>query len=586
MAETRLPLRALIGLWAVASLMLIVFAWPHIAMGDGWDPDDRLRLVQLRDWMGGQGWLDTTQYRLNPPDGGPMHWNRLIEIPLAMIVWPLAPLVGQAMAEQIAGVLVPLAGLGLVMLSAARIAIRISPQDRARPAAIAAAGLTIGASALLIQFLPMRIDHHGWQIVLAMLALAALSGRNDARHGIAIGLALALWLSISLEGLPLALGFFAAMGLVWLFRAEADPRLSAALASFAIATPLLYLATRGFAPPGGCDIIGPAHIGAIAAASLVLAPMTARPATGLAARILTGIAAMAAGTAALLLIDPACASDGFGALDPLVHNYWYENVREGLPVWRQYPGQALSYGAGPVLGLIAFLVLIRQPAHPERRRMILMAGLVLAWSVLVALLVFRAVSTANAIAIPFQAWLAVHLYDKARTLSRPALRVLAIWALVPVVLPGMVLGNIARLASTPAQSTGGANLANARCDTSTNLATLAALPRARILAPFDLGPGILMTTGHSVLASSHHRNAAAMHDQIVIFRSAPKAAHRLIRRHAIAYVVLCPGEPEMRIYARRDPDGLGAMLTKGSHPGWLDPVDLPGSELRIWKVLP
>ena len=33
------------------------------------DTDDNLRLVQVRDWVAGQGWYDLRQHRINPPDG-------------------------------------------------------------------------------------------------------------------------------------------------------------------------------------------------------------------------------------------------------------------------------------------------------------------------------------------------------------------------------------------------------------------------------------------------------------------------------------------------------------------------------------
>ena len=56
------------------------------------------------------------------------------------------------------------------------------------------------------------------------------------------------------------------------------------------------------------------------------------------------------------------------------------------------------------------------------------------------------------------------------------------------------------------------------------------LPNANIVAPFDIGPAILMTTRHSVLASSHHRNAFGMRDQIDLFRSVARKSKSLIDR--------------------------------------------------------
>ncbi len=39
----------------------------------GPDPDDAMRLVEVRDYLGGQGWFDLHQYRLGPDGGTLMH---------------------------------------------------------------------------------------------------------------------------------------------------------------------------------------------------------------------------------------------------------------------------------------------------------------------------------------------------------------------------------------------------------------------------------------------------------------------------------------------------------------------------------
>jgi hypothetical protein len=40
-----------------------------------------MRLAQLRDWLGGQGWYDLTQSRV--AGGYESHWSRLIDAGLA-----------------------------------------------------------------------------------------------------------------------------------------------------------------------------------------------------------------------------------------------------------------------------------------------------------------------------------------------------------------------------------------------------------------------------------------------------------------------------------------------------------------------
>lgn len=48
-------------------------------------------------------------------------------------------------------------------------------------------------------FLPMRIDHHGWQLAFTVLMLAGLIDRNWLRGGIVAGVSSALSIAIGME---------------------------------------------------------------------------------------------------------------------------------------------------------------------------------------------------------------------------------------------------------------------------------------------------------------------------------------------------------------------------------------------------
>ena len=50
------------------------------------DNDSLLRLVEIRDLIGGQGWFDLHQYRMGPQGGFVMHWSRLVDAPIAAII--------------------------------------------------------------------------------------------------------------------------------------------------------------------------------------------------------------------------------------------------------------------------------------------------------------------------------------------------------------------------------------------------------------------------------------------------------------------------------------------------------------------
>ncbi len=160
--------------WAVVSALLVFINWNAISSGRFPDPDDIMRLVQVRDLIGGQGWFDISQTRVDAPGGGvPMHWSRLVDLPLAITILALTPLVGSSTAETIALVAIPLITLGIAMLLAARIAWRLMGDEEATFTSLIVA-LSVP---VLFQLGPMRIDHHGWQIVCALAAVNALMSR-------------------------------------------------------------------------------------------------------------------------------------------------------------------------------------------------------------------------------------------------------------------------------------------------------------------------------------------------------------------------------------------------------------------------
>ncbi len=60
--------------WLAAAAILIAGYGAAALSQDFSEPDNAMRLVRIRDMLGGQGWFDNIQQRLNAPDGTPMHF--------------------------------------------------------------------------------------------------------------------------------------------------------------------------------------------------------------------------------------------------------------------------------------------------------------------------------------------------------------------------------------------------------------------------------------------------------------------------------------------------------------------------------
>lgn len=574
----------LLLIWLAVCAVLVLVTRGQIATGIGWDPDDQLRMVQLRDWLGGQSWFDTTQYRIGEPDSQPMHWPRWIELPLALVFLLLKPVFGAASAETAAMVIVPLVTLGLPMWLVMKIAEPVFDRN----IAILAAALTATAVPIVAQIRPMRVDHHGWQIVLALTALWTMFWPEKRKGGIALGAALALWLSISLEGLPLSAAFVVLLVWRWVVQTEEGVRLFWTLLSFLIASFILYLASQGGfdIAINYCDALSPAHLLACAAGAAVILPAI----RWLPANIMLRVGSLAiAGIAALAVLysfAPQCMGGAFSTMDPIVREYWLVNVLEGLPIWYQNGKTMVTLlGGSIIVGLVSLLYILRTRPDGIDRSKLFVLGYAFLWALLLSLFVQRATAVAAAFALPLMAWAVHQAFVRARALRRPLSRIFATAAVVFLVLPGPLAVALFHAVSEDEEPVE-ISPESLACKSDDSLARLNGLPRSNILAPLDFGPRLLLLTPHSVLATSHHRNDQAMADQIRIFTSSPDVARELLEAHHIGFIVTCQAEPELALYAKKRPEGLWAELANGNKPEWLQPVHIRDNGLLVWRIKP
>ncbi len=571
-------------IWLAVSAVLILVTRGQIMSGIGWDPDDQLRMVQLRDWLGGQSWFDTIQYRIGQPDSKPMHWPRWIELPLAVVVLLLKPLTGAATAETAAMVIVPLLTLGVAMW----LVVKITEQLFDRKVALLAAALMATAVPIVSQIRPMRVDHHGWQIVLALTALWTMFWPDRRKGGMALGAALALWLSISLEGMPISAAFVVLLGWRWVVQTEEGVRLFWTLLSFLIASFIIYFATQGSfdTAVNYCDALSPAHLLACMAGAAVMLPAIKWLPASIALRVGSVAAAGAAALAVFYGLAAQCVGGAFNTMDPVVREYWLVNVLEGLPIWYQNGKTMVTLlGGSIIVGLASLIYIARvRPNQIDRSKLFILAYAFL-WAVLLSLLVQRATAVAAAFALPFMAWAVQQAFARARAIERPGSRILATAAVVFLIMPGpLAVALFNNITGDDGQTK--LNAGTATCKDNASLARLNVLPRSGIVAPFDFGPRILLLTPHHVLATSHHRNDKAMADQIRVFISAPDVAREKLDARDIRYIVACDGEPELEFYAKKHPEGLWAKLAADQKPDWLKPVHIRDNGLLLWKVEP
>lgn len=581
------------GIALAAALLVVLF---HVLSGLSTladfrgDNDNLMRLAEVRDLLGGQGWFDLRQYRMGPDGGFVMHWSRLVDAPIAALVLAGEAIAGsRAAGETAALVLWPAMLFGAALFAILRSARSLGGADAVLPATI------VGGAALhfIGIFAPGAIDHHNVQLVLTLAMIAALTAPAPGLRGGAIaGAAAAAMLSVGMETAP----YVAAGGLVaaMLHLAGADDgrRIAAGFgAAFAAAAAAAFVAT-----------VDPASWGAPACDAYSVAQFAVAMVSGAGLAIAAGVPALSATwtrrLAALALIGsaagglavaffPQCLADPYAGLDPRLQKYWLSAITEAQSlkaVLSTAPAMAVSYYATPALAALMLATGLLTPAGQRREAAIVLAFLAVALAVS-AWQVRGAMFSIPIATIALAAWVARR---RALAAAAPSPRNTLTMALAWLLSINVAWTAAAeRLLPAPKASSAAATPAGRAkaCHRGVDYARLAALPAGGVLAVSNLGAPILRYTHHRVLAGPYHRNVDGNLLAIRAFLEGEPTARAVMRDQGIAYLALCPGNDETRTFAAWAPEGFLAGLGKGEVPAWLDAVDgNEGSALVLYRV--
>ena len=565
----------------------LYYKWGQIRWLALGDTDDNLRFAEVKAWLAGQDWFDLRQHKLAPPDGLNVHWSRIVDLPIAALLLIFEPLFGPFTAARIATAVAPMLALGPALF-AMILTVRRLVHPRAYPIAFA---ILIFAQTCLFMWMPLRIDHHGWQLAMLMLVVAGLADPERRRGGLTTGLATAVSFGIGLELIPMMAIAGASIALRWAWDRSEAARLSAYAISLGGGCALVF---AGFASIDNrqmvCDVLSPVYLSSLLlSAALLLGLSFVRSENrGVRFALLLAVGAIVAGF--FLASFPQCIGRP-EAISPELERLWFSHIREVKPLTTKPWRDALSIGWLPVVGALGAL-----------------CG------------VWRARGTAQ-----LPAWLSVALLSVAATLglgwqSRfgPQAQLLAVfgatalgWQLLPRLLDARssvvriggtllvffalsgLLGQFAAMLPKSSRETGKAKVeakagnVSRRCMTLPALAQINALPTATMLTFVDLGPRLIAMTRHSAIAGPYHRNGAAILDVHHAFRSpSPEVAHDVMKRRGATMLLLCPGMAESTIYQARARGGFYMQLLAGEVPAWLKPVALPAnSPFKLWKMV-
>jgi len=567
--------------WGLFCAWFVYSRWTGIHFFALGDTDDNLRMSQVRALLAGQDWYDLRQHRLA---GSNIHWSRLVDLPLAGLILLFRPLVGGADAERIAVAVAPMLPFLLLLFALALTVRRLVHRDAflLAFAALAFAGLTTG------MFMPLRIDHHGWQLALLATAVAGLADPRRARGGATLGIASALSLAIGLELLIYLAIAGAAVVLFWLVDRDERHRLSAYAATLAGGTALGFLVFASHANRQPvCDALSPVWLSNALLGGAFLFVMAMLSPADWKRRLLIAAAAAAAIAAFHALAWPHCLSRLEG-VSPEVEDLWLSNVREARPVYRHGAQSAALISALPLTGAIGWILLIlrnRSEAGLLRRTLAAaliawVAGLLLLWQTRTGPGA-QMLSVTGAVALVWillPALLASRLVV-VRVLGTVAVVVIGLGAAVP-----LLIDRVAPAKSTPRDRAIGK--ANRQCNSLPAYRPIAQLPKGMVFTFVDYGPRLITLTHHRGVTGPYHRNGEQIADVMNAFRGSPEQARRLLAKYGADYLLICPNSSTTTIFMAEARNGFYAQLNKGQVPDWLQPVPLPAdSPFRMWRVL-
>lgn len=571
-------------IWIATAVGYVTVRWPAIHWLVLGDTDDNIRYLQVKDWLAGQGWFDLRQYRLDPPVGANIHWSRLVDLPIAGLMLFFRAFLDQGLADRLACGIAPLFPLLLLMLSLGFIGRRLAGPNGWLLAVLA----PFATQMALAMYAPMRIDHHGWQLALALTTLAGVIDERRLRGGIMAGVSSALSVAIGMEMIIYLAAGGALIALRWVFRPGAERRMLPYGISLAGATSILYLLFASYANRAMlCDAISPIWVAVFGAAGAGMVLLSLLPLRGWPMRMAAG-AVVGGAVAAFLYINwPQCLSPY--QISPELQRLWLVNIREAKPITAQAQSLVVPLMAMPVAGLLGLLWALWDSRHDSERLWAwATVGLMMLFSTALLFWQLRAGPAAQLLAIPPAAWAAHRLVaalftgtKRARIAAGIGAALIALAAAAsPLYAPAMALwqqatGTVPKPWRPSAKArTDAINKANGRCRTLPALEVLDQLRPATIFTMVDLGPRLIATTHHSAIAGPYHRNGAAILDIHHAFDGPASSFRTIAVKHHATYLLICPAFPEGTIYQARSPRGFYAGLMRGERPDWLEPVPL------------
>ncbi len=594
---------------AAVLIVVVIFLKNIMSLGlIGGDIDDTIRLVQIKDYLAGQSWFNTDQYRMGLVGGTDMHWSRIPDIPIIVLTYIFDLFMPQERALIWAySVWPPLSAF--VLIYGCFIGAKHWAHDNASSKIKIFILCLLGLFVMTFhRFAPGSIDHHNLQLGFLGLCVGfALDPKFRFWSYFISGFALAMSIAIGAEIYVFAAIICGFMALQWAYHGRAA---SFATQGFGLGFAITLLAAFfGTVSPSEytliyCDALSmiTVTVGALGGLGLaIVAKWESRKAAptnwikrGYALGVLGVICA-----AVLVFQAPQCLVNPLDSLPQDVTRLWLDNVEEARPIThkRLERGIIIPHMLGaPVAAIIILCLGLRrqfgaglsetshtQASYQVGQHILLLSLIIAALGLTAYQIRFYPFAFVFAI-IPLAGWISKVYTDTKRENPDSVTYLAALIISAPFAweIPGkafkVLLANDTENTLLEPQ---------AHCASADVINSFKALPVGTVLAGPDMSGHILMQTPHRVVSGNYHRNFKGIATQIQISVSDSDKAGPIILGHDIDYVYFCNSATSTAIYKAENSQGFTANLSQGLIPDYLDAIsdpELEGGGVVIFKV--
>jgi len=568
-------------------------------------PDDFLRMSQIHAWMQGQGWFDLTAYKMVPPHGGDIHWTRLIDVPIATLIYLFQIFLNFEKATNLAAIVWPLLLMLITLTIWTFICDRLLDNyPRWMPAFFGLLSIST-----INQFPVGRVDHHNVQILFFGLMILGLVNRDRKWGDYLIGFAIAFSMSVGAESLILTLFMLSIIGFEWAGSSSATGKgISKVGISLIMSTFVLY--GLNFLPENYFIVAIDANsffylcaFVLIGVAFLMLGLLsnltngTDKIKTFI-LRILVGVGVAGLVLGILYFVFPDYLNNPYGNLSEELKTRWLNYVSEAKSLslvlydfpfhWLATVGYYLF-----MLSIGAIVLLNRKYANTKTVSLYI----ILFACVLGTLWQVRVIRTAALLVVPFCVIFSTICWSFLKEKYHEEKVFLYGFQTGVVMFQISIFWYIAGALFFPLQgdvkiSTDTSNVPEtliarrqpAHCLVNTDFTFLKTLPTSNVVSDLTTSTALMFHTDHSVVSGPYHRNQQAILDTLDFMGTDETKAKTVAEKYQLAYLGFCIGKNAN--LARDYVSGsVTDKLLKGNIPDWLEEVSPQGDRLRVFKII-